>query len=189
MQKKYCELCGIEIPFNNKGKVRFLRRRFCSTRCHGNSAKVQNPKRNSCHKYAQRHFKATECSKCGKKDARLHRHHIDRNPRNNSPGNIAVLCSRCHADTHVAGGTWGPGPAPLSTWPCSVEHMRSLWETILGVLTQETGEDLRSIMPLRMVFPLCSEKVECRSSILKGYGNAIVPELAAEFIKAVMQEI
>jgi len=37
-------------------------------------------------------------------------------------------------------------------------------------------------------FPLTTQK-EGRSMLLKGYGNAIVPELAAEFITAFMEEI
>jgi DNA (cytosine-5)-methyltransferase 1 len=37
-------------------------------------------------------------------------------------------------------------------------------------------------------FPLC-EKIEGRAALLKGYGNAIVPPLAAEFIQAMMESL
>lgn len=35
-----------------------------------------------------------DCEDCGK--PAMDRHHIDDNPANNSPGNIAILCRRCH---------------------------------------------------------------------------------------------
>jgi DNA (cytosine-5)-methyltransferase 1 len=37
-------------------------------------------------------------------------------------------------------------------------------------------------------FPVCA-KVEGRVLLLKGYGNAIVPPLAAEFVKCFMEAI
>jgi hypothetical protein len=39
-------------------------------------------------------------------------------------------------------------------------------------------------------FPLCKKgEIQGRVMLLKGYGNAIVPELAAVFIQAVMESI
>lgn len=51
-------------------------------------------------KRAERRFPAVECSVCGGKPAE--RHHIDRNPLNNDPGNIAILCRPCHVAAHRA---------------------------------------------------------------------------------------
>lgn len=39
------------------------------------------------------------CQKCGATE-RLHIHHKDRNKRNQSPGNLIVLCKPCHAAEH-----------------------------------------------------------------------------------------
>lgn len=49
-------------------------------------------------KRAERRFPAVECSVCGRKPAE--RHHIDSNPLNNDPGNIAILCRSCHVAAH-----------------------------------------------------------------------------------------
>lgn len=42
---------------------------------------------------------STTCSQCGGNHWLSH-HHIDRNPRNNSPDNILILCHRCHLRLH-----------------------------------------------------------------------------------------
>ncbi len=44
-------------------------------------------------------FVGATCSGCGAEDG-LERHHIDRNPFNNAPSNIVVLCSACHHAHH-----------------------------------------------------------------------------------------
>ena len=38
-----------------------------------------------------------KCQKCGK-SIHLKIHHIDRNPSNNNPGNLIVLCPTCHSE-------------------------------------------------------------------------------------------
>ena len=43
--------------------------------------------------------KKEECILCAKKK-KLHTHHIDRNPENNSIDNLCVLCSDCHREIH-----------------------------------------------------------------------------------------
>jgi hypothetical protein len=47
---------------------------------------------------ARTRFAAKICSKCGSRK-KVERHHIDSNPFNNEPENIAVLCRRCHMDS------------------------------------------------------------------------------------------
>lgn len=61
-------------------------------------------------------------------------------------------------------------------------------ESVFFGLSHEFSENLDPVWIASHGFPL-APKVKGRAAILKGYGNAIVPELAAEFIKAVMQEI
>jgi hypothetical protein len=51
-------------------------------------------------KRAERRFTAVECSLCAARPAE--RHHIDGNPLNNEPGNIAILCRPCHVAAHRA---------------------------------------------------------------------------------------
>lgn len=40
------------------------------------------------------------CEECGA--VKTERHHKDENPANNDPGNIAILCRRCHMAAHRA---------------------------------------------------------------------------------------
>ena len=66
---------------------------------------------NSGHKAAQRKFKAEECETCGG-TMTLQRHHIDRDPLNNSLENMKILCQTCHKDEHQKAGDWGKGKVP-----------------------------------------------------------------------------
>src|SRR5574341_873468 len=56
----------------------------------------------------------THCEVCGKTSCKLHVHHKDRNPANNSPANLQTLCVSCHRLTHSPNymGT------PLRPKPC-----------------------------------------------------------------------
>lgn len=47
-------------------------------------------------KRAQRLFKLGPCSKCGAEPSQ--RHHKDKDPLNNNPDNIEILCPKCHLD-------------------------------------------------------------------------------------------
>jgi 5-methylcytosine-specific restriction endonuclease McrA len=51
------------------------------------------------HKTAQRLYAANECVRCGLTQS-LHRHHKDRDPSNNDPANVEILCVPCHAAEH-----------------------------------------------------------------------------------------
>src|SRR5450759_1785546 len=44
------------------------------------------------------------CCVCNIPGKAVQIHHIDDNPANNDPANLAVLCLECHNDTQVAGG-------------------------------------------------------------------------------------
>lgn len=44
------------------------------------------------------------CCKCEERGLPIQIHHIDEDPGNNDPSNLAVLCLRCHDETQVKGG-------------------------------------------------------------------------------------
>src|SRR5574340_699192 len=54
---------------------------------------------------------ADHCQDCG--GVAQHRHHMDENPRNNAPENIAHLCASCHSKRHLATTSWRPGQPKL----------------------------------------------------------------------------
>jgi hypothetical protein len=54
------------------------------------------------------------CVQCGQ-PAR-HRHHVDRNPLNNEPENVQLLCTTCHGLAHR--GEKKPTRAPKPAQPC-----------------------------------------------------------------------
>ena len=54
---------------------------------------------NTGRRQAQRRVAAVACVKCGS-TKKLERHHIDRDPTNNAPQNVMVLCSACHHKEH-----------------------------------------------------------------------------------------
>lgn len=51
------------------------------------------------HARAQRLYPLTDCVRCGAPGE--HRHHRDRDPGNNEPDNIAILCEPCHYRSHT----------------------------------------------------------------------------------------
>ena len=51
------------------------------------------------HLRAWKGYEAVACSRCGS-TKRVQRHHKDRNPVNNEPDNIAILCEMCHKAEH-----------------------------------------------------------------------------------------
>jgi hypothetical protein len=44
------------------------------------------------------------CCVCQERGKRVQIHHIDDNPSNNDPSNLAVLCFECHNETQIKGG-------------------------------------------------------------------------------------
>lgn len=50
------------------------------------------------HRKAAELYELTDCERCGKPGEA--RHHRDRNPENNAPENIEVLCLKCHRLEH-----------------------------------------------------------------------------------------
>lgn len=107
--RKPCERCSREMVqprwANGKLDSLFAYRRFCSTTCAGYRI---TDKPTSGRKRAQRATPMQKCNRCPQTIG-LQRHHKDRNPMNNDPTNIEVLCQACHTDDHKTDGTWGHG--------------------------------------------------------------------------------
>lgn len=55
------------------------------------------------------------CCKCNVRGLPVQIHHIDEDPSNNDPSNLAVLCSNCHDGTMISGGFGRKLNAPLVT--------------------------------------------------------------------------
>jgi len=97
-----------------------------------------------------------------------------------------------HAEQRVeAGGFWSD-----SVWlPCvdgrSRRIPRQVVEDAPEPVLQRLADGLPEGVDLRgadRAFPL-AEAIPCRSSLLRGFGNAIVPQLAAVFVTAVLDKI
>lgn len=106
-----CIHCGKEYT-RSAGQTK---RRFCSRQCA--IASNHGPAQHELLLFTQRnkkppkrsldmkdHYRA--CQRCGwgHEPAILHRHHKDRNRRNNSPTNIEILCPTCHVLEHFQAG-------------------------------------------------------------------------------------
>lgn len=106
-----CVVCGKEFQAHNY-EIEQGRGRFCSVSCEGRWRKGDRGARwmgdnpinpdNAGHKRAQAQYELKPCEICGAtpKDAVIHRHHIDENPMNNAPDNIAFLCALHHREAH-----------------------------------------------------------------------------------------
>jgi hypothetical protein len=97
---KSCETCDTPLErkrFGTRLEDRnvFLRRRFCSLSCANTKTDVA---KDTLHWRARKHRKPN-CETCQTKRD-LHVHHIDRNPANNDPINLATLCASCHLKLH-----------------------------------------------------------------------------------------
>lgn len=98
--ERRCEICG--------GRRTRKAKRFCSRTCQGAWLKLErqrenNPmwkgeaaKKGAKNARARYWFEAFGCEVCEKEPAE--RHHIDGNPGNNEPDNIAILCRRHHME-------------------------------------------------------------------------------------------
>ena len=94
---KCCAQCGKLMT----RLVDVWRRKYCSRQCMA-AAFLKQPATPEAGRYqAQYLFTATRCEMCDASGPRLHRHHKDRDPTNNSLGNITILCAACHATEHA----------------------------------------------------------------------------------------
>jgi hypothetical protein len=56
-------------------------------------------------KRAQRAYPQRPCQECGTTEKRIDRHHVNGDTLDNSPENVALLCSTCHTKRHWAEGS------------------------------------------------------------------------------------
>lgn len=120
---KYCMSCGEklerkELPRkkrtsrktgavtyvkNVESLLHFSRRKYCSQACmsDGFSGTRRGDPLNTrtSRMWARQDGLTDSCADCGKQ-GKLDVHHIDENPTNNAPANLATLCRSCHLKQH-----------------------------------------------------------------------------------------
>lgn len=115
-QTKSCKICGKEFGrrrFNGRleDMGRFLKRKHCSRKCANTRVR---PKHWETHHWRARKHRGSSCEACGSTE-KLHAHHVDGHPKNNSPENIQTLCAYCHNFLHATADRLGwtiPGRLP-----------------------------------------------------------------------------
>lgn len=119
---KYCQACGklmVRQYFVNaqlEDRTAFSKRKYCNQACMAKAYQGTIKKMNADNSRRQsaRTVKAA-CENCGT-TARLHVHHVDENPENNTPSNLMTLCATCHMRWH-----WTAGKMRLrKAAPCKV---------------------------------------------------------------------
>ena len=101
---KNCKHCRVQLDrkiINGRLEDRgvFMRRVYCGRACMA-SAMVKQECASPSHSRMKAHRQATKaCQTCGR-TGRLHVHHRDENPSNNSPSNLMTLCPSCHRLCH-----------------------------------------------------------------------------------------
>jgi len=102
--EKYCRHCGTQMKrkrYNGtlEDMGRFLRRKFCDQQCMAHAMQ-----KNHCNSISHSRMKAQKhkenaCHKCGSME-NLHLHHLNCDPRDNTPSNLRTLCASCHRLYH-----------------------------------------------------------------------------------------
>ena len=101
---KYCRHCGVQLErktINGRLEDRgvFMRRLYCDRKCMA-LAMVKENCASPSHSRAKAHQQVkSACEVCGA-TGKLHVHHRDENPSNNSPLNLMTLCPSCHCLSH-----------------------------------------------------------------------------------------
>lgn len=101
-----CPVCGTKFRSDNGTKAK----RTCSTACGKELKRRKLWKGDAASKQAargrsRRVVKVEACARCGFTGSpknRLEVHHRDRDPYNNAPANLQVLCHDCHVVEHRA---------------------------------------------------------------------------------------
>lgn len=101
---RYCEHCETLLARRRSAAGRlegfrdFLRRRFCSLSC-ANSRSKGGRSRKASHYHARKQ-RLGKCECCGS-GKRLEAHHVNKDWKDNRPGNIQTLCIFCHTFWHA----------------------------------------------------------------------------------------
>lgn len=94
-EKKKCIVCGknFATTYHNK--------KYCSREC-GRRGQKFLPRKDRRRENQRLVAFMSACQKCGYKEylCILGVHHIDKNPHNNEPDNLIVLCPNCHSIEH-----------------------------------------------------------------------------------------
>lgn len=103
---KKCEICGLPLVrkrYNGRLEDRgvFLRRGRCNQACANSRAVVDDDS----YRWRARRSRKDACETCGS-TVRLHVHHVDGQPSNNSASNLRTLCASCHMRLHWADPVW-----------------------------------------------------------------------------------
>lgn len=90
------------------------------------------------------------CCVCTERGKRVQIHHIDENPANNDPVNLAVLCFDCHDQTQVKGGFGRRLDAP------QVREFRERWIQRVDMRRKNADElaSMRSLGPADSLVPM-----------------------------------
>ena len=96
------------------------------------------------------------CCVCEERGKRVQIHHIDGDPSNNEPRNLAALCFDCHDETQIKGGfgrTLNPSQVSLyrDEWEARVRQIREGADKIL--LERQVGIITGVTTPQRPWFP------------------------------------
>lgn len=99
-----CLACGRLMARKRTGKRledlgAFKRRRYCDRACMAKGMERDVCKSASRSRMKAHAFIKTACETCGRTE-KLHVHHKDHNPFNNTRENLQTLCVRCHALAH-----------------------------------------------------------------------------------------
>lgn len=119
--EKHCEFCGellVRKRFKSgtiEDRTVFIKRKFCNETCFHSSLRINITDDYS--RVLAREHRKDKCEDCPATE-NLQVHHIDENPQNNDPANLATLCASCHTKRHWAAGK---KPAkPKNIRPCII---------------------------------------------------------------------
>jgi 5-methylcytosine-specific restriction endonuclease McrA len=103
----FCVYCGTELIRKKWGskledRTRFINRKYCDFNCMAKGFEKDELTLGGLRSRARK-YRGSECEKCKTKN-NLAIHHIDSNPKNNSPENLMTLCNSCHMKWHWAYG-------------------------------------------------------------------------------------
>lgn len=116
---KYCLQCGTQLVRTQylnslEDATRFAKRKYCNKRCSGLHHMKATVLRGAYHQRAKK-FKKENCEACGTQ-SRLHVHHRNGDPSQNTHENCQTLCASCHLKWH-----WQNGKKPgRVSAPCKV---------------------------------------------------------------------